>query len=391
MQLAESDHCTGCGACKAICPKEAISFFEDNEGFPTPSIDTNMCIECGLCNKLCPAIHIPETHQIRDVYAAQILDKEALLQSSSGGLFTAFARETFKRNGIVYGCIWDDQYNAVIRKAENEEETKPMRGSKYVWSWVGDCYQEIKAYLESGRTVMFTGLPCQVAGLKSYLQKDYEKLFLMTFFCGGAPSPYAYHKYLETITKKIPMVELDFKFRDKEEHGTGVHISYETKHGKKHQSYIQNPFFFSYHTKVFHRKCCYHCQYRFKERIEDITIGDYWTVRKYHPDMDSYAGVSALLVNTEKGERLFEQVKGQMILRDTKIEYIAEYNNISLTNEKKEYQIPEFREAFFNKLNEKGWAAAERKYLYNKQRIKLLILTKLPQRSKQLIRKVLRF
>ena len=119
-----------------------------------------------------------------------------------------------------------------------------MRGSKYVWSWAGDTFPEIEAFLKAGRTVLFTGLPCQVAGLKNYLRKEYDNLFLVDFFCGGSPSPYAFHEYLKTITRDVPMDKLDFKFRDKLKHGVGVHISYEGKNRRIHQSYVRNPYFF---------------------------------------------------------------------------------------------------------------------------------------------------
>lgn len=374
------EHCTGCGACKEICPKNAISFQPDVEGFPAPVIDGELCVHCGLCEKTCPALHPPETHLILEAYAAQILDKEALKESTSGGLFTAFSREIFRRGGVVYGCVWDKDYNAVIKKAENEEEMKPMRGSKYVWSWAGDTFPEIRQYLEAGRTVLFIGNPCQVAGLRNYLKKDYDKLYLADFFCGGAPSPFAFQEYLKTITKDVPKDKLDFKLRDKSKYGVGVHISYETKKGRVHQSYIRNPYFFSYHTKVFHRPPCYHCQYRYEQRVEDITIGDYWGVGNYHSEFDIRAGVSALLINSEKGRELLDAVKDQLQLSQTKVSSIALGNNLTLGENKKAFRMQPFRTAFFDILHEKGWIAAERKYLYNKTRLKLWIKSKLPNR-----------
>lgn len=371
MKLADPSVCTGCGACEKKCAVGAISFRDDNEGFPTPYIDESKCVNCGMCSRVCPALHMPETHAIQEAYAAQLLDREALKVSTSGGLFTAFSREIFRRGGVVYGCVWDEYYNAVVTKAENEEEMKPMRGSKYVWSWAGDTFPEIKKLLEQGRTVLFTGLPCQVAGLKNYLGKDYDKLYLMDFFCGGAPSPLAFQAYLKTITKKVPLSKLNLLFRDKEKHGVGVNISYEGDKKRINQSYVRNPYFFSYHTKVFHRQSCYHCQYRYRERMEDITIGDYWDIGKYHSEFDIRSGVSALLVNSEKGRKLLEAVKASLKLSETKAEYIAGWNNLTLGEKKVEFHAPKFRENFFAVLKAKGWKAAERKSLYSKKRITL--------------------
>lgn len=390
MKLAEPSVCTGCGACEKACPQCAIYFQDDNEGFSTPHIQNDKCIECGICNKVCPALHMPKTHTIQAAYAAQILDKEALKDSTSGGVFTVLSQEIFRRGGVVYGCVWDKEYNAVVRKAENEEEMKPMRGSKYVWSWAGDNFPEIEQYLKEGRTVMFTGLPCQVAGLKNYLKKDYDRLYLVDFFCGGAPSPYVFHEYLKTITKDIPIEQLDFKLRDKEKYGVGVHISYQTKHGRVHQSYIKNPYFFAYHTKVFHRQPCYHCQYRYEQRVEDITIGDYWGVEKFHPEFDIRAGVSALLINSEKGAELLGSVKQKIQLGETTVPHIAEGNNLTLGNVKKEFNAPRFRDAFFRTLKTKGWTAAERKYLYNRTRLKLWLKGKIPAKYILVLKKVIR-
>ena len=390
IALAAPEQCTGCGACAKACPKQAILFRNDEEGFPTPFIQADKCVECGLCSKICPALNSAKSEPIRQAYAAQILDRDALKDSTSGGLFTVLSREVFRRGGVVYGCVWDEQYNAVIKKAENEKEMKPMRGSKYVWSWAGDTFPEIEAFLKAGRTVMFTGLPCQVAGLKNYLRKEYDNLYLVDFFCGGSPSPYAFHEYLKTITCDVPLDRLNFKFRDKSKHGVGVHISYEGKNGRIHQSYVRNPYFFSYHTKVFHRKPCYHCQYRYFQRVEDLTIGDYWGVGRFHKEFDIRAGVSTLLVNSDKGEALLASIRDQLQLSPTRVEDIALGNNLTLGDKRVEFHAPAFRSAFFATIKTKGWTAAERKFLFNKTRLKLWLKQRMPDKAVSAIKKILR-
>ena len=384
--LVSSEKCTGCGACVKSCPQKAIQYKDDAEGFPTPYIDTKLCVQCGICDKVCPALHI-QMHPIQAAYAAQILDEEALKESTSGGLFTVLSREIFRRNGVVYGCVWDEDYNAVIRKAENEEELKPMRGSKYVWSWAGDSFPEIEKELKEGRIVMFTGLPCQVGGLKNYLKRDYDNLYLVDFFCGGAPSPYAFHEYLKTITDKVSLEKLNFKFRDKEKYGVGVHISYEGPKGRIQQSYVSNPYFFCYHTKVFHRKSCYQCQYRYSERVEDLTIGDYWGVGHFHDEFNIRAGVSALLVNSVKGNDLFDAVRDKLLLSPTRTDDIAKGNNLTLSDELVTFDVPFFRDDFFALMRAKGWKAAEHRYLYNKTRLKLWLKLKM---SPNMVRKIKR-
>ena len=373
MKLVDSNICTGCGACKQICPRKAIFFIEDDEGFPSPQIQEDKCIDCGRCNTVCPAISKPEMNSLLGAYAAQLLDQDALQKSSSGGLFTALAREIFKRQGIVYGCVWDENYNAVIRPAENEKELMPMRGSKYVWSWAGDTFGEVKSFLENGKTVMFTGLPCQVAGLKKYLGRAYENLYLVTFFCGGAPSPLAFREYLKTITKKVPIDKVKLLFRDKEKKGVSVTISYQGVHKRVYESAVKNSYFYAYSAKVFHRLSCFQCPYRYGNRIEDITIGDFWKIEKFHPDMNIRSGVSALLINTEKGYGLLEDIKDSIILVPTTISNIAYWNNLTLNETPFAYTPVPYRTQIFKLIKEKGWKAGEGKYLYTKERFKQLI------------------
>lgn len=390
MKLADPAVCTGCGACEKICPKQAISFMADEEGFPSPQIQPDQCVDCGLCSKVCPALHMPKTNEIQEAYAAQLLDRDALKDSTSGGLFTALSREIFRRGGVVYGCVWDENYNAVVKKAENEEEIKPMRGSKYVWSWAGDTFPEIKAYLEQGRTVLFTGLPCQVAGLKNYLGKDYDKLYLVDFFCGGVPSPLAFHAYLKTITKKVPLSKLNLLFRDKEKHGVGVHITYEGKRGRKRQSAVGNSYFYSYMIKAFHRKSCFQCQYRYEQRVEDITIGDFWKIERFHPDMAIKEGVSALLINSKKGKDLIDAIRPWLTLIPTAIENIAYWNNITLGDAKKTFEMLSFRNGLFEAVKRQGWKKAEQRYLFPKSRIKELIKYKIPKGCYEKILRIVR-
>ena len=377
------EDCTGCGACKSICPKGAIFFAQDKEGFPIPQIKEEKCINCGLCEKTCPALHPPVKGLILEAYAAQILDKKALQDSTSGGLFTVFSREIFRRGGTVFGCIWDNDYNAVIVRATTEQEMIPMRGSKYVWSNASDSYQKVKEDLEAGKPVLFTGTPCQAAGLRNYLRKDYESLYIMDFFCGGAPSPVALKAYVHSLTKHFPQDKLDLKFRDKDRYGVGVHITYQQKKGKVFQGYLQNPYFYSYHTKVFHRLACYHCQYRTGERFEDLTMGDYWGIGQFHKEFDINAGVSALLVSSDKGRELLDAIKNQLQLVPTEAYNIAVGNNLDIGGLQREFHVQPFRSGFLDLCIQDNWEKAERKYIkYNKSRIMMLmkkhVKTKVP-------------
>lgn len=391
MMLVDASRCTGCGACAKACPKQAIVFQDDHEGFPTPVILQDQCVECGLCNKVCPAINMPQTHEIQQAYAVQILDKEALKDSTSGGVFTVLSREVFRRGGVVYGCVWDENYNAVIRCAHNEEEMKPMRGSKYVWSWAGDTYPEIKQQLETGQTVMFTGLPCQVAGLRNYLRRDYENLFTLDFLCSGTPSPMAFQKYLDTICKPgMKRSELNLKFRDKDPYGVGVHITFKGRRAKKTSDSLRNPYYYSFYTLLVDRQSCYVCPYGTEQRVADLTMGDYWGIANYHKEMDIPAGVSAVMVNTPNGKKLWEAVQSQIQAINTQPQCIAKANNLSMVGAEKSRHKPEKRDAFLADVKINGWKHAERKYLMTKTRFIQRIKRRIPAEYLRLIKKLMR-
>lgn len=392
MELADKNACTGCGACAKACPKKAIEFYDDDEGFPTPQINSEKCVDCGICNTVCPAINAPALHPIREAYAAQTKDRETLMDSTSGGMFTAFSQEIFRRGGLVYGCVWDENYRAVVTKAENEDKIKTMRGSKYVWSWAGDTFPEVKSILDSGRTVLFVGLACQVAGLKGYLRKEYDNLITMDFLCSGTPSPLAFRRWLESITDTPVPSELDLKFRDKSKFGCGVHITYKgqkTKNAKKGE-HVTNPYYYAFYSHLMDRRSCYQCPYGTDQRVSDITMSDYWGIENYHPEMDTRNGVSALMINSEKGAALLESVKDGLELVSTAKENIGKANNLRCNGQKRNRPIPEKREQFFAELREHGWKAAENACLHDTKRFIQIVKAKIPVRVRKVAKKILK-
>lgn len=389
IKLANEECCTGCGACKAICPKAAIQFIDNPEGFPSPLVDAEKCISCGACTRACPALNKPELQEIKECYAVQSKDRETLMRSTSGAMFAVFAEAVFKMEGIVYGCVWDEEYNAVFHKAENKEQLLPMHGSKYVWSWAGDSYPDVKRNLHEGRHVLFAGLPCQVAGLRKYLGKEYENLITLDFFCSGAPSPIVFKSWLETIRGSNRLSELNLKFRDKNPNGVGVNITYKgSKPGKKKGQHITNPYYYSFYTRLIDRLSCYQCQYGSDMRVSDLTLGDYWGVANYHPNMNIRDGISVLLINTEKGKELFESVRENVFAELTMKENIARANNLSI-GKLRPYHKPEKREAFIQRVTTDGWKSAEREYLYDNKRAKLWLRTQIPDRYKQVIKRLI--
>lgn len=386
IELAGKDLCTGCGACKAVCPKSAVSFVPDAEGFPSPVVDEEKCVRCGLCAKTCPALSRPVMSEIKSAYAAQIKDREILKDSTSGGVFTALSRGIFGLGGVVYGCVWDEAYNAVVQRAVNEEEIKSMRGSKYVWSWAGDAFPQVKADLNAGRIVLFTGMPCQVAGLKSYLGKDYDNLITLDFLCSGAPSPLALKSYIKTIAPTGQPADLNLKFRDKNPHGVGVHITYKGKASSSRSEHISNPYYYSFYTRLVDRLSCFNCPYGTEKRVSDLTAGDYWGVANYHKEMDVRAGISALMINMEKGNKYIELIGNGIELEETTIEHISKANNLSVGAVKHRVK-PVNREAFLSSIATNGWIESERKYLRNTARLKQRIKQKIPAKLMRFLKR----
>lgn len=374
IKLPELD-CTGCGSCMQTCKVGAITMQPQNDGFVYPVIDPDKCVRCGQCMKSCHALGDNCWNQPMACYAAQVSDKDVLKISTSGGLFSVLAGNIFKDNGVVYGCVFDEHCNAVIVRAVSLEQITPMHGSKYVWSDPSASYPMVKKDLEAGRKVLYTCLPCQAAGLRKYLREQNENLYLVDTLCLGAPSPYAFERYLETLTDEEGKRNLQFRFRDKERFGSGVDCTY-VLDGKKHyETRLENGFYYAFSAKVrlSWRKCCYRCNYKSIQRVSDLTIGDYWGVENHHSAFDPRDGVSVVLVNTESGQRLFEQAKENLHYEKSNVLYATERNSLVTEVEKGHVSMPENRDAFFSTLRSGGWKKADRRYLKDRQILRLKI------------------
>ena len=199
IQIKDKSVCCGCSACVQICPKQCISLKEDKEGFLYPTVNHAFCVECGKCEKVCPELHPFEVHEPLKVYAAKHQDDAVRKVSSSGGIFTLLADMVIDEGGVVFGACFDSDWSVVHDFTETHEGLQAFRGSKYLQSRIGNTYRQAEVFLKAGRKVLFTGTPCQIAGLKKYLHKDYENLLAVDFVCHGVPSPLVWKKYLEEI------------------------------------------------------------------------------------------------------------------------------------------------------------------------------------------------
>lgn len=332
MISTSNDKCTGCSACICICPKEAINICKDEYGFTLPKVNFKKCIKCNLCNKVCPVNKNKDFIEEPKVYAAINKNKNKLNYSSSGGVFPAIASYVLDNNGVICGCAWSENMNAKHIFIDKYEELIKLQGSKYVQSDVGKTFIEVKKYLEKGIYVLYTGTPCQISGLKSYLNKSYEKLITIDLICHGVPNNDFFKGYINSLQNKIGGKITNFTFRDKRKGWRFIgNITYEKNGIKKEKSIIPlESYYYNYFAKGYiYRESCYSCEYAGKSRIGDFTIGDYWGIEKYHSKIDTKNGVSILMVNTKKAKSLITYLEEKLYLEESKFE-LARRNNSQL-------------------------------------------------------------
>lgn len=311
--------CYGCLACKEVCPTGAITMREDKEGFLYPFVDLDKCIRCGLCEKTCirnrkAYLEYQEGYP-KAICAANRSEKDRK-KSSSGGIFPLLARYAIEeRGGVVVGVRFDESMNAVSDIAETMEEVKPFYGSKYVKSNFDGIFPKIKQLLEAGRFVLYSGLPCECAGLRSYLRKEYDNLFVIEIMCHSVPSPKVFRLYLDYLEKKKKSKVVNMTFRDKSE--LVQKMKFEFQNGEIITAkYKKNNYFRAFYNDLIVRPSCSKCAFVYNHRVGDITMGDFWGVLKFFPEYRGYQGVSMLLLNTKKGFEMAERLKDQLEWRE---------------------------------------------------------------------------
>ncbi len=352
VDIKEKENCCGCFACFNVCPKSAIEMKEDKYGFKYPVIDKEKCINCGLCDKMCPILNKSEIKNEPQAYACVNKNEEVRLQSSSGGMFSAIAEYILNNNGVVFGAGFDDEFNVKHICIENREELWKLRTSKYVQSYIGNTYKQAKAFLENKRIVLFTGTPCQIEGLYAFLGKNYENLFTQDLICHGVPSPKVWDKYKEYrkhCDKKSP-IKINFRSKNMMNwNNYAMEFIY-----KKTKRYFklkdEDLFQRAFINDVCLRDSCYNCSFKKYNRISDITLADFWGIKRIIPDMYSEKGVSLMIINSNKGLKLLNVIKDNCIMRKLSEEEFAEAlnNNKSyLTSAKRNPN----RERFFEQLD----------------------------------------
>ncbi|MBP3408607.1 MAG: Coenzyme F420 hydrogenase/dehydrogenase, beta subunit C-terminal domain [Bacteroidaceae bacterium] len=305
IHITEPKNCCGCNACVQACPKHCIRMQEDSEGFLYPFVDRESCIDCGLCERVCPVINQNEPQKPVVTLAAVNSDESVRLASSSGGIFTLLAERTIDNGGVVFGAAFDENWDVKHLCIDSKSELPKLRGSKYVQSIIGNCYKEAKAYLSAGKEVLFSGTPCQIAGLKRFLHKEYKNLKTVDVVCHGAPSPMVWRMYLDEVSSMYNIAQItDIKFRDKTEgwKNFSLSIKYKDKEGAEktfRETLNENVFMRCFLSNLCLRPSCYACPARNGKSGSDITLADLWGAENICPESDDDKGVSLVLLRNK--------------------------------------------------------------------------------------------
>lgn len=351
------ENCCGCTACANICPHDAITMEADKLGFIYPQIDYEKCVDCGLCAKICKfgTEYQRENKWLTPiVYAARLKDSEQLLRSQSGGAFFGLAMQVLKRDGVVYGAGFVEHFRVAHKRVETYEELEDLRGSKYVQSDIRGIFQQVKNDLKSGRLVLFSGTPCQVSGLQSYVGKKWQtNLYTIDIVCHGVPAPKVWSDYVQYMEKKIGDVCVKANFRDK---CFGWATHFETFLFKNNVVKSGCTFRILFYKHYMLRDSCYQCPFTNLKRCSDITVGDFWGWNKISTKFNDNKGVSLVLVNSDKGRDLLDEVASNF--------YLVRSNTTDCLQPQLQYPctVHPKRNAFISDYTKKGFLFVAKRY-----------------------------
>ena len=347
ITVKEKEHCTGCYACANICPKGCISMETDQEGFWYPEVDYSQCIECGRCIKVCPIIQIPlQGRNERNeplAYGCYNKNESVRLESSSGGLFTLIAEEVIGVGGVVFGARFDDKFNVIHDHAESLDDLDLFRGSKYVQSSIGTSYEKAREFLREGRLVLFTGTPCQIGGLKYYLGRDYDNLLCQDIVCHGVPSPRVWQKYVAYREERAGAPARRISFRRKKEGWKKYSVSFFFENNTEYvQIHSKDLYMQAFLKDICLRPSCHACHFKTINRHSDLTLADFWGIQNIAPELDDDKGTSFVIVHSEKGHKLLERIKDEVVAQEVDVWDGAKYNSAMVKSVAKHPKREEF-------------------------------------------------
>lgn len=327
IRVVDKSNCCGCGACSLACPGSCISMREDSEGFLYPVPDEDICTGCGLCEAVCNALHPKEKRLPLKVLAAINDDEYIRLKSSSGGIFHFLAKQTIDEGGVVFGARFDENWQVTLDYSEDLAGVEAFMGSKYVQARSGEAYRSVNSFLEKGRKVLFSGTPCQVAGLKQFLGREYDNLLTVDFVCHGVPSPKVWGMYMEEVAGDSgDITGVEFRCKDSGWKNYSLLLKYNasTETLTSHSPFRDDPYMRAFLSDISLRPSCYECKVRGGRSGSDITLADFWGVGKIFPEMDDDKGTGMVFINTLKGEEHFGREK--VSCKSTTYERIRQLN-----------------------------------------------------------------
>ena len=394
IENLKKNNCCGCTSCVQKCPKNAIEMVEDKEGFLFPSINKEKCINCGLCVKTCPMLNyeIEKKENFPKTLAIKNKNQLEKMKSSSGGVFIVLAKNIIENGGVVYGAAYTKELSVEHIRVDKIDELIKLQGSKYVQSNMNDTYSRVKKDLQENVKVLFTGTPCQVKGLKNFLDKDYNNLLTCDLVCHGVPSQKLFKKYINFLEEKYKKKIKNYDFRNKEKKGWGLTSKVIFDDGTSR--YINSdfdPYYSNFLNCNTYRESCYNCKFAKTDRPSDITLADYWGVLSIHNDFYDKIGVSLILVNTEKGMKTIEENRNSFEMIETDLNYASSRNKNLITPSKR----PLKRDVIYDKIDElssKEYCQKVLKYKITPKKIlKLFIPDKLKKNIKIYIIKIKRY
>jgi len=351
--ICDSSKCTGCYACYNTCDHSAISMITDNEGFSRPKINSYLCIGCKKCQKVCPVNNPVERNEIPlTIYSGWSKNEDIRLSSASGGAFTELAKFFIEQmHGVVFGVAMNEKLEACHIAVEFVDDLSKLQGSKYIQSNINESYRQTEHYLKEGKNVLFSGTPCQIAGLKNYLRKEYQQLYTVDLICHGVPSKRLFEDYIKHLESKLQHRVYDVKFRCKKSSwiffnmAVNSHVEEKTRKisYEYEGAYYSDPFIRGFLRDNALRPSCYQCQYTSTKRVSDFTLADWWGYKaedKCDKDFEK-KGVSLIFTNTSKGQYILPQLN--MLLKERTLE-AALMTNISL---QKPFTMPGSRQKFW--------------------------------------------
>ncbi|MCR5523430.1 MAG: Coenzyme F420 hydrogenase/dehydrogenase, beta subunit C-terminal domain [Clostridia bacterium] len=353
MMLAKINDCTGCGACENICASKAINMKNDVAGYPHPVVNQAKCIDCGACEQICPVLNCPDGDDYSECYAAWADDQTRSI-SSSGGIFSVLAETIFENKGIVAGAeLIKDKNQFFVEHSiiSDVNQIYRLRGSKYIQSRTKQIYQSVKNELEKGKIVLFSGTPCQIAAIKKYTDKKYDRLYTVEVLCKGFLSETMLNDYIEESLQLDHLQTIEF--RNKERGWRSDQFTAITDAGKQHKTYPDSAFEHAYHSNSALRHSCYHCQFSGKKRQADISLGDFWGIEWFDQSWNDQKGTSLVLCNTKKGKELLDLSKRKIQRIQAVPIHFAEINRLH-----EDLEGEERRERFDSIRKEYGFSKA---------------------------------